>query len=79
MVKVSEIIKNHTIIYLKIPIIYVSLYICMHVKYKYNFLIWADNTPDKTYRLSNKNPNTRHGKPLCGLLGKSVHETPNIV
>lgn len=79
MIKVSEIVKNHTIFYLNILIIHVCPYICIHVRYKYNFLIYANNTPEKSYRLPNKSPNTKHGKPFYELLDKIPQDTPKIL
>lgn len=43
---------------------------------KWNFPIWADNSPSKSYRPDNTNPNTRHEN--CSLF-RMVQKTLKIV
>lgn len=68
----EKVIRN----YLRTPIIHASLYI--YIQFKCNNPFWADNAPFKSYRLPNKNPNTRYGKlsfELLAVLSKKTSKT----
>lgn len=49
---------------------------CKYTQFKWNFPIWADNSPSKSYRPDNTNPNTSHEN---RSLFRMVQETLKIV